>query len=151
MNNIYEKLEIRDYESFDTFVKELNDGYKRNKETYDGILEECGIFVYGDYDFIFYVMNKLVNEYGYSTQYIYMDKQVDTTYSLEVYDNNIVIEEIYYNSMGIGTNKKDIKIYSFGYDYSIAYIYQDGVKQDIVDYCLKTMDKPILFGIDCGE
>lgn len=40
---------------------------------------------------------------------------------------------------------------NIGYDYTRVFINQDGVKQDLVDKCLKNDNEVMLFGIQCNE
>jgi hypothetical protein len=40
---------------------------------------------------------------------------------------------------------------NYGYDYTRVFINQDGVKQDLVDKCLKNDNEVMLFGVQCNE
>ena len=158
--NIYERLEIEDYEDLDDFVRHIHNNYREIKSKYKNSDEYSSIIIFGGFDFIFNTLMRLVNEYGYEGIYLKMDREYGGVYALEFCDNGILVEDIYYvediGENGVryekrydknDKNKPEIKLFHLGYDFCSSYLYQEDVTQDVVDYCLKCFNTATLFGI----
>ena len=142
VENIYKKLEIKDYDNVFEFIDDVAD-----RNTLSDVSD--AVIILGDVDFIHECVIQLADLYEYRIC------------SVELFDNNfddVFVLEIYFNyeARRIMMDVTPVDIYCKNwlqpiienYDYTRVFLNQDCVQQDTVDFCLKNCDEIMLFGIN---
>lgn len=146
--NIYKKLEIKDYGDIFEFLDEVTD-----RATLMG--EDDTTLIFGDVDFIHDCVMYLVDPelFGYKIRFIDLyDDEYDGEYGISLERSNGVFfinaEPVRFYTPNDFKFLNGIKDFSSLSDYSRVFLNQYNIKQDLVEECLKRNDEVMLFGIN---
>lgn len=143
VENIYKKLEIKDYDNVFEFIDDVAD-----RNTLSDVND--AVIILGNGDFIHECVIQLADLYEYRICSVNLyDSVIEGTYMLEVYfDRKMRRTVMDATPIGMYGNKTWVEKALPMYDYTRVFLNQDCVQQDTVDFCLKNCDEIMLFGIN---
>ncbi len=141
VENIYKKLEIKDYDNVFEFIDDVAD-----RNTLSDVND--AVIILGNGDFIHECVIQLADLYEYRIRNVDLFDSDFDVYVLEVYFN--------YEARRTMMDVTSVNIYCKNwlqpiienYDYTRVFLNQDYVQQDTVDFCLNNCDEIMLFGIN---